>query len=55
MKGPDHPFAIEPDELKTMVKNIREVESALGTGIKTRSEAEEDMYLKARRSIHTKR
>jgi sialic acid synthase SpsE len=29
MKGPDHPFAIEPDELKSMVHNIRLTESML--------------------------
>lgn len=33
-KGPDHPFALEPKELKVMVQNIRDVEKALGDGIK---------------------
>lgn len=28
-KGPDHAFALEPDELAAMVKNIRETEQAL--------------------------
>ncbi len=28
--GPDHHFAIEPDQLKSLVKGIREVEEALG-------------------------
>lgn len=55
MKGPDHSFALEPDELKEMVKGIREVESALGNGIKGRSEAEEEGYLKGRRSIIARR
>ena len=30
LKGPDHPFAIEPNELTEMVANIRTIESALG-------------------------
>jgi N-acetylneuraminate synthase/N,N'-diacetyllegionaminate synthase len=55
MKGPDHSFAIEPAELKEMVRCIREVEKAKGTGIKEKSELEsEEMYIKTRRSIHAK-
>jgi len=51
MKGPDHLFAVEPEELKQMVRNIRDVEKALGTGIKERSPQEQEMYEKGRRSI----
>jgi sialic acid synthase SpsE len=55
LPGPDHFFAIEPDELKEMVRYIREVEKAKGSGIKEKSELEsEEMYIKARRSIHAK-
>ena len=55
LPGPDHSFAIEPDELKEMVRYIREVEKAKGSGIKEKSELEsEEMYIKARRSIHAK-
>jgi N-acetylneuraminate synthase/N,N'-diacetyllegionaminate synthase len=55
LPGPDHSFAIEPDELKEMVRCIREVEKAKGNGIKEKSELEsEEMYIKARRSIHAK-
>jgi N-acetylneuraminate synthase/N,N'-diacetyllegionaminate synthase len=55
LPGPDHSFAIEPDELKEMVRYIREVEKAKGNGIKEKSELEsEEMYIKARRSIHAK-
>jgi len=55
LPGPDHSFAIEPDELKEMVRCIREVEKAKGSGIKEKSELEsEEMYIKARRSIHAK-
>jgi len=53
LPGPDHSFAIEPDELKEMVRCVREIEAAKGSGIKERSELEgEEMYAKARRSIH---
>lgn len=34
MKGPDHAASLEPDELNYMVQVIRNVESALGDGIK---------------------
>jgi N,N'-diacetyllegionaminate synthase len=53
MKGPDHPFAIEPTELRALVAGIRDVEKALGDGRKVGpSEAEADeMYRLARRSL----
>ena len=31
MKGPDHPFALEPDELSQLVQEIRNTEAALGS------------------------
>jgi len=53
LPGPDHSFALEPDELAEMVRCIRETEKALGSGKKARSALEsEEMYTKARRSIH---
>jgi len=53
MEGPDHPFAIEPRELKAMIAGIREVEAALGNGrLEGPSEAESgEMYTQARRSV----
>lgn len=53
MEGPDHPFAIEPDELKSLITGIREVEQALGNGrLEGPSELEaKEMYRLARRSI----
>jgi len=55
LKGPDHPFGIEPHELKDMVKKIRDVESAIGDGEKNGPRAEEmELYNKARRSIISK-
>jgi N-acetylneuraminate synthase/N,N'-diacetyllegionaminate synthase len=55
MKGPDHSFAIEPPELTELVRQIREVESALGNGMKT-GPAEEELvsYGYARRSLHAR-
>ncbi len=40
MEGPDHKASLEPDELKAMVQAIRNVESALGDGIKRPTESE---------------
>lgn len=51
LPGPDHPFALEPDELKSMVKAIRDTESALGSSIKKHTEAEEEMYKLGRRGL----
>ena len=55
MKGPDHSFAIEPGELKQMVRNIRDVEKAAGTGEKILTEYEKEMYEKGRRSLIAKK
>ena len=51
--GPDHPFAIEPEELKELVAHVRDVEAALGDGVKRGPSDEErvEMYAKARRSV----
>lgn len=52
LPGPDHAFAIEPDELGVMVEKIREIESAFGDGSKNGPRNEEiDMY-QYRRSLH---
>lgn len=53
LEGPDHPFAIEPDELKAMIAGVREVEAALGNGrLEGPSEEEKgEMYKLARRSL----
>ena len=55
MRGPDHHFAIEPDELREMTRQIRDVESALGDGMK-RGPSKEELfdYGYARRSIHAR-
>lgn len=51
LKGPDHPFALEPEELKQMVRAIREVEESLGSTIKKMIPEEEEMARLGRRSI----
>ena len=53
LSGPDHPFAIEPNELKDMVKNIRLVETMLNTKDTEYTESEQGFSM-ARRSVVTK-
>jgi sialic acid synthase SpsE len=53
--GPDHRFALEPDELAQMVRAIRDAEAALGDGVKRRAPAEDDLYVTARRSLFAAR
>ncbi len=55
MKGPDHKASLEPDELKAMVKAIRNVEKAMGDGIKRPTEKEDETRIIARRSLVAKR
>ena len=52
MEGPDHEFALEPDELDRMVTAIRDTEAALGSGEKRVLEVERELHKKARRAIH---
>ncbi len=54
MDGPDHKASLEPDELKSMVKGIRNIEMALGNGVKQPSESEKKNIPIARKSIHIK-
>jgi len=49
--GPDHPFSLEPDELKQFVKAIRESEIILGSSVKRVRESEEENHMIGRRSI----
>ena len=55
MEGPDHRASLEPDELKEMVKCIRNIECALGSGIKEPSESEKKNINIARKSIVAKK
>lgn len=53
LPGPDHVASLEPDELKAMVKAIRNIELAIsGSGIKEPSESELKNIAIARKSIH---
>lgn len=51
MEGPDHKASLEPDELIAMVKAIRNIEKALGNGIKKPSFSEAKNMAVARKSI----
>lgn len=51
MEGPDHKASLEPDELKAMVTAIRNIEKALGDGIKKPSPSKAKNMSVARKSI----
>ncbi len=51
MEGPDHKASLEPDELCAMVAAIRNIEKALGEGIKKPSPSEAKNMAVARKSI----
>ena len=51
MEGPDHRASLEPDELKQMIRSIRNIEEALGDGVKRPSESELKNKKIARKSI----
>ncbi len=51
MDGPDHKASLEPTELKAMVSAIRNIEQALGDGIKRPSPSELKNILIARKSL----
>jgi len=51
MEGPDHKASLEPNELKAMVHAIRNVEKALGSGIKIPSHSELKNKPIARKSL----
>ena len=51
MEGPDHKASLEPAELAQMVASIRNIEKALGDGVKKPSPSEEKNKPIARKSI----
>ncbi|OPX84997.1 MAG: Spore coat polysaccharide biosynthesis protein SpsE [Pelotomaculum sp. PtaB.Bin104] len=53
LPGPDHKFAVEPDELRRMVQSIRATEACMGAGDKVALEVEKELRIFARRSIFT--
>lgn len=54
LEGPDHVSSLNPDELSEMVKKIREIEIALGDGIKTPTATELKNSIAARKSLVAK-
>jgi len=55
MEGPDHKASLEPDELKAMVKAIRNIEIALGSSVKKPTKSEKPNMEVARKSIVAKK
>ena len=51
MEGPDHKASLEPNELRAMVKAVRNIERAVGNGLKVPSESEKMNIEVARKSI----
>lgn len=51
LPGPDHKASLEPDELTAMVRAIKNIETALGNGIKEPSSSELKNMAIARKSI----
>lgn len=54
MQGPDHKASLEPEELKSMVQAIRNIEQALGNGVKQPSPSEIKNMSVVRKSIVAK-
>jgi len=55
LPGPDHAFAVEPVEPRTLVQRVRDAEQALGHGRKETLPEEEELRAFARRSIFAAR
>lgn len=51
LPGPDHAASLEPEELKSMVSAIRNIEKAMGDGVKKPSPSEEGNLPVVRKSI----
>ncbi|MDG2881593.1 N-acetylneuraminate synthase family protein, partial [Vibrio parahaemolyticus] len=51
MEGPDHKASLEPSELTAMVSAIRQVEVALGVGVKSPTVSEVKNKAVARKSL----
>lgn len=53
LPGVDHIASIEPHELKELVNNIREIEKAIGDGVKTIKDSEVEHLNSMRKSLFT--
>jgi N-acetylneuraminate synthase len=55
LPGPDQGFAVEPGELKALVRSVRQAQAVLGTGVKAVLTIETELHGFARRSIFSVR
>lgn len=53
--GPDHKASLEPRELRQMIGMLRDIENALGDGVKVVQDSEKETRTIARRSLHASR
>lgn len=51
LKGPDHKFAVTPDELRKMIARLRDLEKMLGSGFKKVEPEENELLHFARRRL----
>ena len=51
LPGPDHRASLEPEAFRTMLAGLRQIESALGSGLKQPTGAEQETALLVRRSL----
>lgn len=51
MKGPDHKASLEPDELKEIIKALKNVEVIFGSSVKKPTESEKEIAKVARKSV----
>ncbi len=54
LPGPDHRASLEPNELKEMVRGIRQIEQAIGNGVKAPGKSEQKNLAIARKSLVAK-
>lgn len=53
--GPDHPFSMEPSDMEQLVKDIRNLEKALGSTVKKVVPSEKETVILQRRSLFAAR
>jgi sialic acid synthase SpsE len=54
-KGPDHPFAMDADDFKAMAQAVRDLEKAMGDGVKEVTPEEHETRVVMRRSLFAAR
>lgn len=55
MSGPDHKASLEPQELKMLCTQIRQIQKAMGDGIKKASKSEQKNINIVRKSLVAKK